>query len=378
MKNSLNLGKIFGIRVSIHWTFVLLLGWVFISQYRIEGYLDQAFDSVLQLLTLFSCVVLHEFGHAIMAKEYGIKTESITLLPIGGVAEMEQLPEKPLHEMLVSFAGPIVNLFIAGIISISLFIFHDSEVTFRFNELQNLSFWENILIANIILALFNLIPAFPLDGGRILRAALSLKFNRAKATLIAARIGQFLSIGLAVIGVLFNFWLILIAFFIFFTANTEAKFEQNKLSLNNTLASELMMTNFSILSPKDNLEYATNLLLNSQELYFPVLLDGKVKGVVSRPSLLSGLEKFPKTEFVTRIMSERFMLVKPTTSAEHIFAKFMSGSIDLAIITQDNICVGLIDNTNLNEFLTLSQINVPKDSFKKDKIFPKINFSSQT
>jgi Zn-dependent protease len=196
-KWSLYLGDFSGIKVYIHWTFLILVGWIFLLHaQRGNGWLA-GLGGVAFILALFACVVLHEFGHALTAKRYHIQTRDITLYPIGGIARLDSLPQKPGQELLVALAGPAANLVIAGLLWLYMHSFGtlpDWSVLENADQKQNLPFVFNLFAANIILAVFNLVPAFPMDGGRVLRALLAFNMDRTKATRIAAGIGQFLAI----------------------------------------------------------------------------------------------------------------------------------------------------------------------------------------
>ncbi len=170
MKWSLNLGKIAGIRLSIHWTFIILIAWVFFVYYRAGGTTEQALMGVVFILVLFVCVILHELGHALTARKYDIETKSITMLPIGGLAQMEKMPEKPEQELWVAAAGPAVNVVIAALLFLYLKL-SGNWPDFANADLKNLGvegfgFWFNLFAANVVLVVFNLIPAFPMDSKR--------------------------------------------------------------------------------------------------------------------------------------------------------------------------------------------------------------------
>ena len=230
MKWSLNLGKVAGIKLTVHWTFIILIGWVFFMHYRMGHDMQQALIGVVFILALFVCVTLHELGHALTAKRFNIITQSITLLPIGGLAKMEKMPEKPIQELWVAIAGPLVNVVIAILLYVYLTISNSIPplIDIEHMQLQGTGFWFNLLIANVILALFNLIPAFPMDGGRVLRAILAFKLDRGKATKIAATIGQLLAISFVFFGFFSNIWLVFIGIFIYLGAGAEATFEATK------------------------------------------------------------------------------------------------------------------------------------------------------
>jgi len=199
MKANLNLGSVSGIKIKIHWTFLFLILWIVFDELKRGGNIDSILFNVVFVLAVFFCVVMHELGHALTAKHFGINTKKITLLPIGGMASLDKIPESPKQEFLVVMAGPMVNIFIAIILA---FIISVQEII-RLNiseyldmlksfTLENFLFY--LFIVNIGLVVFNFIPAFPMDGGRILRALLALKLNRVKATQIASSVGQFIAV----------------------------------------------------------------------------------------------------------------------------------------------------------------------------------------
>jgi Zn-dependent protease len=226
MRWSLKVASVAGIEVRIHLTFLLFLAWIWFSYYQVAG-LPGAVQGVLFILSLFACVLLHEFGHAFAARAFGIATPDITLLPIGGVARLTRIPDKPWQELVVAIAGPLVNVVIAAAL---IFVVHRSA------ELEQLQYLESprvellskLASVNVMLVLFNLIPAFPMDGGRILRALLAMTLPYAQATQIAAWIGQGLAVVFGIFGLFGNPLLIFIAFFIFAGAQQEAAIARAK------------------------------------------------------------------------------------------------------------------------------------------------------
>jgi Zn-dependent protease len=223
MRSSLKIASISGIEVRIHLTFLLFLAWIWFSYYQIAG-VGGATQGVLLFLALFACVLLHEFGHAFAARAFGIQTADITLLPIGGVARLNRIPDEPWQELVVAVAGPLVNVVIAAVLG---FVVHTNGLLDQLESIENprIALLAQLVSVNIMLVLFNLIPAFPMDGGRVLRALLAMAMPYSRATSIAARIGQALAICLAI----YSFFgpngdpiLIFIAFFIFIGARQEA------------------------------------------------------------------------------------------------------------------------------------------------------------
>ena len=210
----------------IHLTFLLFLVWIWFSYYQIAGFAG-AVQGVLFILALFACVLLHEFGHAFAARGFGIETPDITLLPIGGVARLSRIPEKPWQELVVAIAGPLVNVVIAAAL---ISVIHGSAALEQLEYLESprIELLAKLASVNVMLVLFNLIPAFPMDGGRVLRALLAMAMPYAQATQIAAWIGQGLAVVFGIFGLFGNPWLIFIAFFIFAGAQQEAAMARSK------------------------------------------------------------------------------------------------------------------------------------------------------
>jgi Zn-dependent protease len=214
MTGSLRLGTFSGIPVFVHWTFLLLLGFVALSQLVVSGSIAVAMSGVALVAVIFGCVVLHEFGHALAARRYGIGTRDVTLLPIGGIARLDRMPHSPKQELRVALAGPAVNLAIAGLLGVWLFLASPG--------MTGGSFAARLLSVNLALAVFNMLPAFPMDGGRVLRALLAQRIGHFEATEVAAKIGRGVAVVFGIIGLLWNPMLILIALFVWFGAGQEA------------------------------------------------------------------------------------------------------------------------------------------------------------
>ncbi len=214
MSGSMRLGTFSGIPVYVHWTFLLLLGFVALSQLVATGSLMVALSGVAFVAMIFACVVLHEFGHALAARRFGIGTRDVTLLPIGGIARLDRMPTNPGQELRVALAGPAVNLGIAALLGIWLLMTSPGPYGGYFAS--------RLLSVNLALVAFNMLPAFPMDGGRVLRALLAKRIGHLDATEIAAKIGRGLAVVFGIVGLLWNPMLILIAVFVWFGAGQEA------------------------------------------------------------------------------------------------------------------------------------------------------------
>ena len=218
---SFKIAEPFGIGVYVHISFLLIVAWVALGQLQTGGGMGAVLASVIFLLALFACVVLHELGHALAARRYGIRTRDITLLPIGGLARLERMPQKPLQELVVAIAGPAVNVVIAAALWLWLGV-TGSLVPADQLGLTMGPFFERLLAVNLALVVFNMLPAFPMDGGRVLRSLLALRLGFLRATRIAAAVGKAMAALFALIGIFFNPFLLLIAIFVWFGATQES------------------------------------------------------------------------------------------------------------------------------------------------------------
>ena len=334
---SLKLGKWFGIEVNLHFTFLLLIGFLAVTGFAATRNAGAVAGNIGFLLALFLCVLLHEFGHALAARRYGIPTKDITLWPIGGVARLERMPTDPKQELVVALAGPAVNVVIALLL---LPIVAVSDVTF----------FERLLSTNLFLVAFNMIPAFPLDGGRVLRAGLALKMDYAKATSAAATIGQGFAIVFGIFGLFTNPFLILIAVFIWFGAAGESQVTQTQSKLTGVPVERAMLTSFEMLSPINSLRYVTHLVLAGSQQEFPVVENGRPIGLVTRADLLNALTQYGPLGFVSQAMRRDVELIdadEPLTTAAE---KLQTGQARSMIVLRDGQLAGLLTLENVQEF----------------------------
>ncbi|MGH9173752.1 MAG: site-2 protease family protein, partial [Vicinamibacterales bacterium] len=272
---SWKLGRIAGIDVYMHATFLMLIAWIALIHWTEGRTVAAVIEGVGFILSLFACVVLHEFGHALTARRYGIKTRDITLLPIGGLARLERLPEEPRQELWVALAGPAVNVGIALLLFGWLRGSGDWEAIDQLGVTKG-SFLERVMMANVFLVGFNLLPAFPMDGGRVLRAVLAMRMEYTRATARAAAIGQGMAILFGFLGLLGNPVLIFIAFFVWIGAAQEASMVQMKSALAGIPVRRAMLTHFRTLTPANTLGDAADLVLTGSQQDFPVVQEGRV------------------------------------------------------------------------------------------------------
>ncbi len=350
---SFSLGRLLGSELRVHVTFFLLLAWVGFAAYS-NGGLPAAIENLIFVLALFACVVAHEFGHALMARRYGIKTPDITLLPIGGLARLERMPEKPMQEVWVALAGPAVNIVI-WIILVALGAGMPLETMAQIDT-TGPSLLNRLAYINLLLAAFNMIPAFPMDGGRVFRALLCLKMDRVKATRVAAMSGQ-------AVAVAFGFWglstgnaiLVLIAVFVFVAASSESQDVAMRSVARRVLARDAMITEFHALSPTDTLATAAQAVIHTTQHEFPVLdAQGVLLGFVTRGRLFAALaDDGPRSEPATSIMVTDIPQVQLTSGLETVLEALHKGAPAIAVCTQAGHLVGYITRENIGELMVI-------------------------
>lgn len=347
---SIKLFDVAGTAVRVHPTFFLLLIWVGAVQ-LINGGTWDAVTGIAFVIVLFACVVLHEFGHVLMARRFGIATPDVTLLPIGGVASMERLPENPREEILVALAGPAVNLAIAAVLILLLGDRVDLE-KFAQIETPKPDILVQIAIANLVLVVFNLIPAFPMDGGRVLRAILTLRFGYTRATRIAATFGQALAVLFGVVGLLGNPFLVLIAIFIFLAASGEASYVEMRDQAHGHSVRDAMVKSFEVLSPQADVDAAAALLLRTTQQEFPVVDgSGSLRGVLTREALIAALASTGGGTPVVDIMAKDVPTVSEDSALEPVMRILMRNeSPAVAVVDKDGRLRGYVNAQNLAEY----------------------------
>jgi Zn-dependent protease/predicted transcriptional regulator len=353
MKWQWKLGRFAGIDVFVHATFLLLIGWVGFSHWTEHQSWAKVAEGILFILALFACVVLHEYGHALTARKYGIKTRDITLYPIGGVARLERMPEKPIEELWVALMGPAVNVVIAAGLFAYLF-FSQSLVPLNELTIASGSFIERLMTVNISLVLFNLIPAFPMDGGRVLRAILAMRMEYVRATQVAANIGQGMALLFGFLGLFGNPTLLFIAFFVWIGASQEASAVQVKNSVSGIPITRAMLTDFKTLSPRDNLSQVVALIIAGSQHDFPVVdANGKVAGILDRDSFMLALtqhgQSAPVMDFIRRDLPE----VDSYEMIEMVLMRLQESGSKTLPVTHGGQLVGIITMENITEYLMI-------------------------
>ncbi len=347
------LGTFAGIDVFVHATFLLLIGWIGYSHWLQYGTITKVAEGILFILALFLCVVLHEYGHALTARKYGIKTRDITLYPIGGVARLEQMPDKPIEELWVALMGPAVNVVIAAALFAYLFV-TNGLVPLTDLTIASGSFLGRLMAVNISLVLFNLIPAFPMDGGRVLRALLAMRMEYVRATQVAANIGQGLAFILGLIGLFNNPFLLFIAFFVWIGASQEASLVQMKNSISGIPVTRAMLTDFKTLSPRDTLAQAVGLLLSGSQHDFPVVdANGEVIGILERDMFIHALSERGQSVPVVEVMRRNVPSVDSHEMVETAVTRLQESGAKTLPVMHGRQFVGLVNSENITEFLMI-------------------------
>jgi len=361
MRGSWKIGRLAGIDVFMHWTFLLLLGWIAFIYLAQGESLAAALTGVGFVIAIFGCVVLHELGHALTARRFGVPTRDITLLPIGGVARLQRIPERPIQEFLVAIAGPAVNVVIAAGLFVLLLALFGIEGILA--NMQNMApetivggpFLVNLMAVNLLLVVFNVLPAFPMDGGRILRAALASQMDYVKATRIAARIGQGMAVLFAIAGLFGNPFLLLIAVFVFLGAAGELQMVVFRAGTSGVTAKQAMMTRLRTLRATDTLSQAADALLEGSEHEFPVVDEsGRLVGILGREALVEALQESNSHDVVTSVMSQQFPVVSADDDLREIVVRMREepGTTAVPVVEGDRL-VGLITMDNIQEMMAI-------------------------
>lgn len=352
MKWQWKLARIAGIDVYMHITFLIIIGWVAFSSWTDQRTWSAVLSGVFFILLLFAFVVMHEYGHALTARKYGIKTRDITLYPIGGVARLERMPEKPIEELWVALAGPAVNVVIA------ILLFGYLLVTRTFEPLTSLSIStgslvERLMIVNLWLVGFNLIPAFPMDGGRVLRALLGLRLEYVQATQIAAYVGQAFAILFGFIGLFSNPFLVFIALFVWMGAGQEASMVQMKHSLSGIPVTRAMLTDFALLTPRDTLARVVELVLAGSQHDFPVIQADRVVGILDRDTFMKALSERGGSTPVAEVMRRDVTEVDSHEMVEAALRRLQENGSKTLPVTHNGQLVGLVTSENITEYLMI-------------------------
>jgi Zn-dependent protease len=356
---SYRLARIAGTDIKVHVTFLLLLGWYAFAAWRTDGP-QAAVGGILFLLALFGCVLLHEFGHILMARRFGVRTPDVILLPIGGVARLERIPDEPKQELLIAAAGPLVTLFVA--VALYAWARATGDAPAMLPDPGRGGFAERLMAVNVWLLAFNLIPAFPMDGGRMLRALLATRIGLVRATNAAAVLGQVLAVAMILAGLSGHILLAVIGFFVFVGASAEARAVETRAMGEGLRVAEMMVTQFRTLPAHATLSQAVDLLLSGDQREFPVLDDrGRASGILTRDNLIRGLRERGPDSLVAEAMTAAAAPVSPALGFQDALERLRrSGLPALPVVDGGGILVGLLTMDNISELLLVRRAHASR------------------
>jgi len=348
MRWSVHIGRIFGIDFRIHATFFLLLLFVFVSVLNEHGP-ARALSATLFICAVFVCVLIHEIGHSLIARRFGKGAKSITLLPIGGVAAMEEIPQRPGQEIAMSIIGPLINLAIAGVLYVLVGKWSGVGVPDLYPD-SGRSFLAGLIGVNITLAIFNLIPAFPMDGGRVFRSILALKMDYVRATSVAVSVGQALAMVLIFFGVFFNWWLTLIGLFLYMGAGSEKQQVVFRSFVHRLPVAEAMTIDFRSLRPDEPISRAIEHFYHGCQQDFPVIGPNGIEGILTRDLILASIHEKGLDVPVCEVMDRAFVSVGPETPLDDVYKKLQSGQKTAVAVVQDRTVKGMVCLDNLSRY----------------------------
>jgi Zn-dependent protease/predicted transcriptional regulator len=368
MKWSLRVGSLAGIGIYVHWTFLLLIGFLLFAYGR-EG-VAAAVEGVGFVLAVFGCIVLHELGHALAARRFGVPTQDITLLPIGGVARLQRMPEHPLQELVVAIAGPLVNVVIAAALLVILFMSGGWNAIVPGAGMLEGGFLQRLMSVNVFLVGFNLLPAFPMDGGRVLRALLATRMDYTRATNIAASIGQAIAILFAIAGMFGQggFMLLFIALFVYLGAEGEARLVQIRMLLRGVPVRDAMLRRFRTLSAHDSLQTAADELLAGSQQDFPVLDNDQLVGILRRQDLIEGLKANGREQPVSQVMTAECAVVEEYDMLERVMEQLREAGCSTIPVVRGGHMVGLVTLENVGEMMMIRSALQHADVSPKDLV----------
>jgi Zn-dependent protease/CBS domain-containing protein len=352
MRWSLNIGTIAGTAVRVHITFLLFLVWIFAADYA-SGGPDEAWTGLIFMVLLFACVLAHEFGHIFTARAFGVATPDVTLLPIGGVARLERIPEEPRQEFLIAIAGPAVNVAIG--LALVLAGAHLDPSALSGVDNAHISMLDRLAIVNLFLAAFNMIPAFPMDGGRVLRALLATRMGHTRATETAATIGQFVAFLLGFAGLFWNPLLIFIAVFVYLAASSEAHMVALRAMAHGVPVTNAMMTQIARLTPQAHVDEAVQTLLRTSQSEFPVVdPDGKPVGLLGRGDLIRALKQLGPDARVADVMTTTVPSVGHRSCLDEALRLLQEKAAPAVAVTDaQGRLVGLVTSETIGEMMML-------------------------
>lgn len=363
MESGIPLFKVRGIQVRMHITFPLILIWGAIQfGFLARRGLTGAVFGVVVTLILFAIVVLHELGHSVAAQSYGVPVEQIVLLPIGGVAQLGRIPENPMQEFVIAIAGPLVNFALAGLLALigaisglEVGLAGLRSILDQLGSANLNAVFGYVFVSNLFLGLFNLLPAFPMDGGRILRALLASRMDYARATALAVTVGQAMAWLLGLWGFLGGgFFLIVVAIFIYTGAGQEGRMVQVRSVLRNLTVRQAYSKQVKSLSPQSTLRDAIEITLSSFQSDFPVCEDESLIGVLTHTQLVEALNRSGPDQPVAEVMRTDLAPVSPDESLFLAQQRLTEEAVDALPVVERGEFLGLVTARDVSEVYRLA------------------------
>lgn len=357
MRWSVKVARIAGVNVYLHFTFLLLMLLVALAEGGTAPSLAEAAAGILFFVCLFACVLAHEFGHVLMARRFGVGTRDVTLLPIGGVARLEKMPDQPRDEFWVALAGPAVNVAIAGVLWLGILFFGGgwSEMEWGIEEA---GFVEGLIIINVAMILFNLLPAFPMDGGRVLRAVLAARMDFVRATQIAARLGRAMAVLFVVAGIFWlkNPFLFFIALVVWFGAGQEASYAILKSQLSGINVKHAMITEFHRATPEDSLGKIAEWVLAGTQTDYPIVNDSRqVIGILGTNELFEALKQHDLWTPVRDVMKRDFVVLESSFLLEPALNLYQRYPHSMIPVVENGALIGMLTMENVVELINIRQ-----------------------
>ncbi|HVV87723.1 MAG TPA: site-2 protease family protein [Kofleriaceae bacterium] len=348
---SWRIGSLGGVPIRVHVTLLLLLAWIAMSYWLVGGPTATAVGA-LMLVTVFAIIVVHELGHALMARHFGVRTRQILLLPIGGISSIERVPEQPLQELAVALVGPAINLVLAALLAVGLAAAGASNDP-ALATTPGVAFAASLVWINVALAVFNLLPAFPLDGGRALRALLSLRMDRDRATGIAATAGKVLALVLAVVGLAVNVWLVLIAAVVWLGARQERELVRVRTSLSGVPAREVMTRRSAVVDVDEPVGFAAVRMMESGTGVLPLVDHGRLVGAVTRGDVATAMHDAGPDTPTWRAPRHPVVRVGPDEPLEHVLDELQASPGAVPVVVEGDTPVGVVTADQLATYVTL-------------------------
>ena len=366
MRWSWKIGKVAGIDLYVHATFWILIAFILYMNWTHGHSITMALYGAAFVMVIFGCITLHELGHALTARRFGVRTRDITLLPIGGLARLERMPDDPMQELWVALAGPAVNVAIAALLYLVL-VSSGSGLSFDQFEWFGGNFLNKLMIVNLWLVAFNMIPAFPMDGGRVLRSLLARRLEFGRATRISARVGQGIACLFGIAGLFSDPFLIFIALFVWSGAEQEAAMAKMHVSVGDIPVQHIMLRDFRSLRPDDTLANAVDNVLAGYREDFPVVFGDHILGMLTREDMTRSLAQSGPQTRVRDSMRRDIATIDPSQRLEQALVLLKECNCRSLPVEHEGRLVGLLTLDNVGQFLSIHSALRQADRKTRDK-----------